>query len=213
MEREEIFNRLRNAVLEYNTSAAVSAAQLVIETKMDPKEAINNGLLPAIKMVGEKFEKMELYLPELITAAEAMQSALDLLLPLIPIEERDTKAVIVVGTVQGDVHDIGKNIVANMLIASGFSVTDLGINVKASAFLEGSRKANAKIICASALMSSTIGSQKDLVDYANALKERGNFKILVGGGPTTQEWAESIGADGYGEDAVDAVKLAEKFSK
>lgn len=213
MESEEILNELKNAILESDTTAAVNAAQSVIVEKMDPLKAINDGLLPAIRIVGEKFEKMELYLPELITAAEAMKSALDLLLPLIPIENRDAMTVVLVGSVQGDIHDIGKNIVANMLIASGFDVIDLGTNVKASAFLEERRKANAKIVCASALMSTTIGSQKDLIEYAISSNERENIKILVGGGPTTQEWADSIGADGYGEDAIDAVRLAEKFSK
>jgi len=213
MEREEILNGLKNAILESDASAAVNAAQSAIENKMDLMQAINDGLLPAIKMVGDKFGKMELYLPELITAAEAMKSALDLLLPLIPVENRDTMTAVLIGSVQGDIHDIGKNIVGNMLTASGFEVIDLGTDVKASTFLEEGRKAKARIVCASALMSTTIGSQKDLIEYAISSNERENIKILVGGGPTTQEWAESIGADGYGKDAVDAVKLAEKFSK
>jgi trimethylamine corrinoid protein len=119
----------------------------------------------------------------------------------------------VIGTVQGDVHEIGKNIVASLLMAGGFSVVDLGVNVKTSVFVDEAKAKNAKVIGASALMSSTIGSQKDIVDYLSASGERRKRAFLVGGGPTTQEWAKEIGADGWGKDAVSAVRLAGKFAK
>jgi trimethylamine corrinoid protein len=117
------------------------------------------------------------------------------------------------GTVQGDVHEIGKNIVSSMLMAGGFNVVDLGVDVKTIAFVEEAKKAGAKIIGASALMSSTIGSQKDIVDYLVSSGDRKKHAVLVGGGPTTKEWAKEIGADGCGMTAVEAVKLATRFAK
>jgi methanogenic corrinoid protein MtbC1 len=136
-----------------------------------------------------------------------------LLLPLIPKDSMVSKATVAIGTVQGDVHEIGKNIVSNMLMANGFNVIDLGVDVKTTTFVEEAKRANADIIGASALMSSTIGSQKDIVDYLVSLKERKKFAIMVGGGPTTGEWAKEIGADGWGEDAATTVRLANKLAK
>jgi trimethylamine corrinoid protein len=142
-----------------------------------------------------------------------MKSALALLLPLIPKGSKGAKATVVIGTVQGDVHEIGKNIVSSMMMAGGYNVIDLGVDVKTIAFVEEARKAGARIIGASALMSSTIGSQKDIIDYLVSMHERKKYAVLVGGGPTTKEWAKEIGADGCGMTAVEAVKLADKFTK
>lgn len=213
MSKEDNLKELRNAILEYNPDATVSAAKKIIKMKIDPVEAIEKGLIPAIRKVGDQFEKMEIFLLELMLAAEAVKSAMALLLPLVPKESKGIKGSIVIGTVQGDVHEIGKNIVASMLMAGGFNVIDLGVDVKTSAFANEAKKTDAKIIGASALMSSTIGSQKDLVDYIVASGDRKKFSILVGGGITSKEWAKEIGADGYGEDAIAAVRLANKLSK
>jgi len=213
MSKDDVLKQLQNSILKYDSAAAVSAAKAVIQTKTDPLEAIEKGLVPPIEQVGEKFEKMEIYLPELMLAADAMKSALGLLLPLIPSGSKATKGAVIIGTVQGDVHEIGKNIVSSMLMAGGFNVIDLGVDVKTSVFVDEAKKAGAKIIGASALMSSTIGSQKDLVDYLSSLGVRRKYAVLVGGGPTTNEWAKEIGADGWGENAVSAVKLATKFAK
>jgi trimethylamine corrinoid protein len=213
MSDEKILKDLQNAVLGYDSAAAVSAAKAAIAAKMDPLSAIEKGLIPAIERIGDQFEKMEIYLPELMLAADAMKSALALLLPLIPKGSKGAKATVVMGTVQGDVHEIGKNIVSSLLMAGGFNVIDLGVDVKTMAFVDEAKKANAKIIGASALMSSTIGSQKDIVDYLVSSGERRKYAVLVGGGPTTKEWAKEIGADGCGMTAVEAVKLANKFAK
>ncbi|HIH01603.1 TPA: hypothetical protein HA259_05970 [Thermoplasmata archaeon] len=156
---------------------------------------------------------MEIYLPELMLAADAMKTAMSLLLPLIPKDRMVSKGTIVIGTVQGDVHEIGKNIVSNMLMANGFSVVDLGVDVKTTTFVEEAKRASAKVIGASALMSSTIGSQKDIIDYLVSLKERKKYAVMVGCGPTTGEWSKEIGADGWGEDAATSVKLANKLVK
>jgi len=210
---DKILKDLQNAILEYDSSAAVSAAKAAIAVKMNPLVAIEKGFVPSIEKIGEKFEKMEIYLPELMLAAEAMKSGLALLLPLIPKGSKGTKATVVIGTVQGDVHEIGKNIVSSLLMAGGFNVVDLGVDVKTIAFVDEAKKAGAKIIGASALMSSTIGSQKDIVDYLVSSGDRKKYAVLVGGGPTTKEWAKEIGADGCGMTAVEAVKLATKFAK
>ncbi|MFY9606888.1 MAG: cobalamin-dependent protein [Thermoplasmata archaeon] len=210
---DKILKDLQNAILGYDSSAAVNAAKAAIAAKMDPLVAIEKGFVPSIEKIGGKFEKMEIYLPELMLAAEAMKSGLALLLPLIPKGSKGTKATVVIGTVQGDVHEIGKNIVSSLLMAGGFNVVDLGVDVKTIAFVDEAKKAGAKIIGASALMSSTIGSQKDIVDYLVSSGDRKKYAVLVGGGPTTKEWAKEIGADGCGMTAVEAVKLATKFAK
>jgi len=213
MGEEKILKDLQNAILTYDSAAAVGAAKAAIQAKLDPLNAIEKGLAPAIEKVGDKFEKMEIYLPELMLAADAMKSALALLLPLISKGAKGSKATVVIGTVQGDVHEIGKNIVSSMLMAGGFNVMDLGVDVKTTSFVEEARRNNARIIGASALMSSTIGSQKDIVDFLVSSGDRKKFAVLVGGGPTTKEWAKEIGADGCGMTAVEAVKLATKFAK
>jgi trimethylamine corrinoid protein len=213
MSDDKILKDLQNAILGYDSTAAVRAAKAAIAAKMDPLVAIEKGFAPSIEEIGEKFEKMEIYLPELMLAADAMRAGLALLLPLIPKGSKGAKATVIMGTVQGDVHEIGKNIVSSMLMAGGFNVVDLGVDVKTIAFVEEAKKASAKIIGASALMSSTIGSQKDIVDYLVSSGDRKKHAVLVGGGPTTKEWAKEIGADGCGMTAVEAVKLATKFAK
>ena len=213
MTEDKILKDLQKAILEYDSAGAVSAAKAAIASKMDPLKAIEKGLVPSIETIGQKFEKMEIYLPELMLAADAMKSALALLLPLIPKGSKGAKATVVIGTVQGDVHEIGKNIVSSMLMAGGYNVIDLGVDVKTTTFIEEARRNSAKIIGASALMSSTIGSQKDIVDFLVSSHDRKKFAVLVGGGPTTKEWAKEIGADGCGMTAVEAVRLADKFSK
>jgi corrinoid protein of di/trimethylamine methyltransferase len=213
MSDDKILKDMQNAILGYDSTAAARAAKAAIAAKMDPLVAIEKGFVPSIEKIGEKFEKMEVYLPELMLAADAMRAGLALLLPLIPKGSKGAKATIIMGTVQGDVHEIGKNIVSSMLMAGGFNVVDLGVDVKTIAFVEEAKKAGAKIIGASALMSSTIGSQKDIVDYLVSSGDRKKLAVLVGGGPTTKEWAKEIGADGCGMTAVEAVKLATKFAK
>jgi len=213
MSDDKILKDLQKAITTYDSAAAVSAAKAAIKAKMDPLVAIEKGLVPSIETIGQKFEKMEIYLPELMLAADSMKAALALLLPLVPKGSKGVKATVVIGTVQGDVHEIGKNIVSSLLMAGGFNVVDLGVDVKTSVFVDEARKAGAKIIGASALMSSTIGSQKDIVDYLVSSRDRRKFAVLVGGGPTTKEWAKEIGADGCGMNAPEAVRLATKFAK
>lgn len=204
---------LQKAILAYDPDAALIATKAAIQAKIPPMDIIEKALVPAIERVGDKFEKMEIFLPDLMLAADAVRGSTSLLLPLLPKEGKGIKATVVIATVQGDVHEIGKNIVASMLLARGFNVIDMGVDVKTSALVEEAQKSKAKIICASALMSSTLGSQKDIIDYLTSLGDRKKFAVLIGGGPTSKDWAAEIGADGWGADANAAVKLAERFSK
>jgi len=211
LSKEELFKKLSQAVIAADSQAVVDAAKQVIEKGIDPVEAIQNGLSKGAIAVGEKFDKMEIFLTGLMMAADAMKAGLDILLPHISKEKIVKKGTVVSGTVKGDIHDIGKNILIALLRANGFDVYDLGADVSTSKFIEEAEKVNADIITLSALMSSTIGGQKDVIDYLKETGKRENFIVMVGGGPTTREWVEEIGADGWAETATEAVKLASEL--
>ena len=211
MSKEELFKKLSQAVIAADSQAVVDAAKQVIEKGIDPVEAIEKGLSKGAIAVGEKFDKMEIFLTGLMMAADAMKAGLDILLPHISKEKIVKKGTVVSGTVKGDIHDIGKNILIALLRANGFDVYDLGADVSTSKFIEEAEKVNADIITLSALMSSTIGGQKDVIDYLKETGKRENFIVMVGGGPTTREWVEEIGADGWAETATEAVKLASEL--
>lgn len=208
MSEKELLKKLSEAVVACDREAVVKAAQQAIEKGLDPVKAIEKGLSKGAIAVGDKFERLEIFLTDLMMAADAMKAGLDVLLPLIPKEKISKKGTIVSGTVKGDIHDIGKNILAALFSANGFDVYDLGADVPTSKFIEEAEKVGADIIALSALMSSTIGGQKDVIDYLRETAKREKFIVMVGGGPTTREWAEEIGADGYAETATEAVKVA-----
>lgn len=213
LSEEEIFDRLCEAVVAGDTEAVVETAKEAIESGVDPVKAIENGLSRGARIIGDKFEKLEIYLPELLIAAESMEDGLDILLAEVPKDKTLRKGIVVCGTVKGDIHEIGKKIVAALLRANGFEVHDLGADVPTSRFVEEAGNVRADIIGLSALMSSTLGAQKDVIDYLQAVGTREKHIIMVGGGPTTQEWADQIGADGYARTAPDAVKLALELIK
>jgi corrinoid protein of di/trimethylamine methyltransferase len=210
---EEIFDKLCEAVVAGDTEAVVETAKEAIERGVDPVKAIENGLSRGARIIGDRFEKLEIYLPELLIAAESMEEGLEILLAEIPKDKTVRKGIVVCGTVKGDIHEIGKKIVAALLRANGFEVHDLGADVPTSRFVEEAGKVRADIIGLSALMSSTLGAQKDVIDYLQAAGTREKHIVMVGGGPTTQEWADQIGADGYARTAPDAVKLALELIK
>jgi len=211
LSEEELFKRLREAVIAGNEEAVIKAAREVVEKRLDPVEAIEKGLSAGATVLGEKFEKLEIYLPDLMVAADAMKAGLDVLLPRIPKDKALEKGTVVIGTVKGDIHDVGKNIVVALLKANGFNVHDVGADVPVSKFIEKADEVRADIIALSALMTSTMGVQKDVVDYLKDVGKRERFSIMVGGGATTQEWADEIDADGYAETASEAVKVASKL--
>jgi corrinoid protein of di/trimethylamine methyltransferase len=181
-----------------------------IEKNVDPLELIEKALIPGIREVGEKFERMELFLTGMMLSADAMKAGMSLLLPRIPKDKIPKRGTVVVGTVKGDIHEIGKNVLSALLIANGFDVHDLGSDIPASAFVRKAEEVNADIIAASALMTTTLPSQKDILDYLKSTGKRDKYLVLVGGGPASAEWAEEIGADGYAETAVEGASLATK---
>ena len=205
----EILENLRRAVLEYDSKGAVSWARKAVEEKIAPLKALD-ALTEAIREVGEGFGKGELFLPEIVGAADAMKSAT----PIIEEElkkmgaKRDSVGTVVMGTVFGDIHDIGKSMVCMLLATDGFEVIDLGVNVEAERFIESVRKYKPDILGMSALLTSFVSEQKKII---NILKEEGlrdKVKIMVGGGALNEATAENIGADGYDPIAPGAVKLA-----
>jgi len=209
----KIFSELCEAVVSGDVDAVTGAAKEVVRKRVDPVKAIESGLSKGARIIGDKFERLEVFLPDLLVAAEAMKAGLEILLAEIPKDRTLRKGTVVCGTVRGDVHEIGKRIVAALLQANGFEVYDLGADVPSSKFIEEAGRVRADIIGLSALMSSTLAAQKDVIDYLKAVGERKKYIVMVGGGPTTQEWADQIGADGYAKTAPEAVKLALKLVK
>lgn len=210
---EELFSRMEKAIVEGNKEQAEQLAKQSLEKKMDLNEVIEKGYIPGIQKVGDLWESGEYFLPELITSAESMKAAMGVLQPEMEKAQIKTKSrgKVIIGTVEGDIHDIGKNLVSSMLSANGFEVIDLGADVKLEKFIEKAETENADFICLSALLTTTMLGQKKVVEI---LKERNlsdRFMVLVGGAPVNQKWADDIGADGYAENAMTAVKAAKNL--
>ncbi|MBC2713150.1 MAG: corrinoid protein [Desulfosarcina sp.] len=204
----EIFESAADAILKGDSDKAVETAKKGLGEGLDPVMLINEGFIPGINKVGDMFGSGKLFLPELILAAAAMQNATDIINEAIPEGEGQSRGRFLIGTVEGDVHDIGKTIVVSLMKANGFEVMDLGRDVSTDRFIEAADKFNADIIGTSALLTTTMEGQRRLeVELKKAgLKER--FKTMVGGAPVTQRWAKRIGADAFAENASEAVKLA-----
>ena len=210
---EEMYQKLAQAVIDGEPEDAVELAKQALEQGLDPLACISNGLTKGIQRVGELFASGEYFLPELIIGADAMKAALDILEPaLLAGQEREVVAKVVLGTVEGDLHEIGKTLVGTMLVANGFQVTDIGVDKPASEFINAIKESDANIVGASALLTTTMLQQEKLVE---ALKEAGlrdKVKVMVGGAPVTESFAKQIGADGYAEDAISAVDLAMRLA-
>ena len=209
MKKEEIFEDLVRAILDMDEEGGKRAAVKLIEAKIDPVEGIEKGLSKGMKVIGEMFNKSEIYLPEMIMAADVFGSVMEILKPHISAERLDKvkRGTVVIGTVKGDIHAIGKDIVAMLLETAGFTVHNLGVDVATSTFIEEARKAKADIIGLSSLLTTTMPSQKEVIDVLKEMGERDKYAILIGGAPTSQDWANKIGADGYGETDPRAVSL------
>ena len=210
MKKEEIFEDLRRAIIDLDEEKGERAAVRLIEEKISPIEGIEKGLSEGMKTIGEMFNKSEIYLPEMIMAADVFGSVMEILKPHISAESLDKmrRGTVVIGTVKGDIHAIGKNIVAMLLETAGFTVHNLGVDVATSTFIEEARKVKADIIGLSSLLTTTMPAQKDVIDILKETGDRDKYTILIGGAPTSQDWADEIGADGYGETAERAVSLA-----
>ena len=206
---KEILNDLKKAIILYDKEGAMSLAKKTVDKKIDPIKALAS-MTEAIRGVGDGYAKGELWLPDLVGAADAMQSAM----PIIEKEierkgvKRETLGIVVIGTVYGDIHSIGKTMVATLLQAEGLTVHDLGVNVKTEQFIETIKKYKANILAMSALLTTTAPEQKKTIQALNKNGLRDKVKVMVGGAAISQEFAESIGADGYDPTAPGAVKLA-----
>ena len=205
---EKLIENIRHAVVTYNVEEVVDLANEAIEKGFNPVEVIERGLSEGARIVGDKFDNLEIFLPELMSAADAMKSGINILLSELPNEERTTKGIIIIGTVNGDIHDIGKSIMANLLLANGFNVYDLGVNVSTLKFIEEAEKVKADIVMLSALLTTSLVEQKDFLRYLEDTGKREKFIVVVGGGAATQEWSKEINSDGYAETAAEGVKLA-----
>lgn len=210
---EELYSRMARTVEEGEPEEAAALARLAIAEKMDLLEVINRGFTPGVNLVGKMFSSGECYLPDLIRGGEAMKAALRVLEPELLKEgqQRQVRGRVVIGTVQGDIHEIGKSLVAAMLSANGFQVYDLGVSVKPETFITQVRDTNATLLCLSALLTTTMMGQRSVIQSLSEAGIREQVKVLVGGAPVTQAWAAEIGADGYAENASAAVVVANKL--
>jgi corrinoid protein of di/trimethylamine methyltransferase len=214
MNQEELFSGMTQAIIDGDRDRATGLAAEAVQAGLDPVQVIDRGYVPGIDKVGELWEQGDYFLPELIASAEAMKGAMSVLEPALARGrlEAHTAGKVVIGTVEGDIHDIGKNLVAAMLQAPGFEVFDLGADVKLERFIDQAEAVGADFICASALLTTTMNNQKKLVGLLRERGIRDKYRVLVGGAPASRKWAEEAGADGYAENAVAAVKLARSLA-
>lgn len=210
MPQEAMHARLSAGILAGEAKEVVAAVKDALEEGMRPLELIEKGLKPGMAEVGEKFKRYEIYLPEMMMAADAWEQAMKVLDPELAAggEAQEKAGCVVMGTVQGDIHCLGKDIVVAMLKVNGFDVHDLGVDVAASAFVDKAEEVEADVIAVSALMTTTMPQQRNVLEHLEARGVREKYCVLIGGGCTNQGWAEEIGADGYGETAGNAVALA-----
>jgi len=205
----ELYEKLTQSVIEGEPDDAEEIAKQALELGLDPLTCINEGLTKGIQRVGELFASGEYFLPELIIGAEAMKRALAVLEPaMVGDQSREVVGTVVLGTVEGDMHEIGKTLVGTMLVANGFKVVDLGVDLSADKFISAVKENKADIVGASALLTTTMLQQKKLIEALDAEGLSGQVKVMVGGAPVTESFAAEIGADGYAEDAISAVDLA-----
>lgn len=202
---------LYTAILKGNLNKAVEVTQEAIAENIDPQEIINNYMSPAMEEIGIRFEKGSAFVPELLLAARAMKGSLDLLKPLMVGKASTQLGRIVIGTVKGDLHDIGKNLVASMLEGCGFEVINLGVDISSEKFITALKDNNADILCMSALLTTTMNYMKDVIESLDNSGMREKIKVMIGGAPVSYSFAMQIGADGYSDNANSAVTLAKSL--
>ncbi|MBN2367240.1 MAG: corrinoid protein [Calditrichaeota bacterium] len=204
----QLLKELGQNLIEGNREEVERLTIKALENKISPEEILNEGMLPAMDIVGKKFRDYEFFLPEVLVAARAMKGGMAIIQPLLSQSGIEPVGKVMLGTVRGDLHDIGKNLVGMMLQGAGFEVVDLGIDVTPEKFVEMSRKHSVQLIGLSALLTTTMGAMQDTIQAFIDNNYRENVKIIVGGAPVTDEYARKIGADGYALDAPAAVELA-----
>ena len=203
--------KLHDAILSGDQKTAVAVTEEALAEKTDPQELIDQAMIPAMNEAGSRFECEEFFVPELLLAARAMKGSLKLLQPLLAESGAEPIGRVIIGTVKGDLHDIGKNLVSSMLEGAGFQVTDLGADVPVDKFVAAVREGNPDLICMSALLTVTMPSMKSTIEGLRTAGVREQVKILIGGAPVTPEYASEIGADGYADNASTAVSKAREM--
>jgi len=206
----DLYVQMKQTVIDGEPEEAAALAQAGLAAGLSPTDILDNGFVKGIEEVGELFGSGEFFLPELVQGAEAMKAAVAVLQPELDKSKqgRRTLGVAVAGTVAGDIHEIGKTIVCSMLSAAGFTVTDVGCDVPVETFVETVREQEADLLLLSALLTTTMPNQAKTIEALKAAGLRDSVKVMIGGAPTTRAWAEEIGADGYAEDAIEAVATA-----
>jgi len=209
MDKNQILEKLAAVVMDGTEDEAKALAQAVVANKIDPLEAIEQGLSKGMEIIGGRFECGEAYLPELLMAAASFNAAMAVLKPEIEAQKKQLVKLgkVLIGTVKGDVHSIGKDIVASVLDTSGFDVVDMGVDNPSLNIIQQAEKIQADVIALSSLMTTTMPAQKEVIDTLKEMGIRQKYFVIIGGGPANQEWADRIGADGYGKSAIDAVTL------
>jgi 5-methyltetrahydrofolate--homocysteine methyltransferase len=202
---------LAESIIKGKKGPAVEMTQQAIDEGVDPQTIINQGLIGGMAVVGEKFKNNEFYVPEVLIAARAMKECMGILKPLLAESGVKPVGIVVIGTVKGDLHDIGKNLVAMMLQGNGFEVIDLGVDVAPEKFIDAAKENKAELVALSALLTTTMPGMKQTLDAFEAAGVRSSLKVMVGGAPVTQKFSDEIGADGYAPDAASAVDLAKSL--
>ena len=207
----EDVKKMYDAILTGNFKAAREITQQALAAGIDPQTLVQEQMIPAMDEVGRRYEANEYFVPELLISARAMKASLELIRPLLIAKGAEPAGRVVIGTVKGDLHDIGKNLVAAMLEGAGFEVVDLGVDVSPEKFITALNERHATVVAMSALLTTTMNSMKVTVEALKAAGVRGKVKIMIGGAPVTQKYADEIGADGYSNNANAAVALARKL--
>lgn len=205
------YQDLADSIIKGDNIRSNDVAQKLIKDGVPAIDILNNGLVPGMDVVGKKFGANEFYLPEVLLAARAMKAAMEIIKPLLSESGAETKGTIIIGTVKGDIHEIGKNLVGMMLEGGGYTVIDLGVDVPPEKFVEEIKKNSVKLIGISALLTTTMMGMKMVIDMIKADEKIADVKVMVGGAPLNQEFADSIGAHGYAPDASGAVGLAARL--
>jgi corrinoid protein of di/trimethylamine methyltransferase len=209
----ELFQKMSQSIIDGDSEAAAALAKQAIEAGIDPLDAINQGFVIGVNQFGEQFSCGNAFLPELVMAGEAMKTAVQVLEPEMARRgsQREILGKVVLATVEGDIHEIGKTLVGTMLSASGFQVIDLGVDVPAAAIVEKAREVNANIVALSALLTTTMVKQREVIEVLAQAGLANQVKVMVGGAPVTRDWVQKIEADGYSEDAIGAVNVAKEL--
>jgi len=211
MSEKDTLKKLYEGVLGGVITTSAEAAQEALDAGITPLKAIDEGMTPAIKEVGERFGRGEMFLPEMVASADAMEAALEILEPYFEGDEGSKKGKVLIGTVQGDIHDIGKNIVIALLKVNGFDVIDIGRDIASTDFVDKAVDLGVDIIGLSGLLTTSLPMMRDIIQMLDDDGVRDQYKVIIGGGPTSQEYADEIGADGYGDTAYSAVELCDQI--